>query len=270
MQQWRIENPQSLDVAGVQRLDVRLVGGRVDVVGVSDDAVGSAAHVEVTACDGPLEVSLVDGVLRIAHENLSWGGIFEWLGSGRKAHAVVSVSVPRTCPVQVGLVTADAVVSGIVSDSTAVKSVSGDVTIDGVRSRIVARTVSGALESRSLDGDLTFTTVSGDLTVAGGTSRSVTADSVSGDVTLDLDLLEGGQIRVKTVSGDLTLRLPADAGLVVNVQSTTGTLDSGFGGVAQSRKPGRCSMTGRIGTGAGALVAKTVSGDVTLLPRVHA
>ena len=38
MQEWRIESPRSLDLEGVQRLQVRLVGGSIDVVGRTEDA----------------------------------------------------------------------------------------------------------------------------------------------------------------------------------------------------------------------------------------
>ena len=344
MQQWRIETPTSLEVEGVTRLEVRLVGGRIHVVGgveasgAPQDVVprqafvehaapaalqdvaptqtftepaaptqtftepagptqtftepaapyastidapaasgplegqpagriaGGRARIEVTRLEGPLTVTLADGSLMISHERLTWAGILEWFG-GRRTKADVSVSVPTNCPVRIGVVDAEAVVSGIDADTTAVKSVSGDVTLDGVRSGIVARTVSGDLETRRLAGDLEFSTVSGDLTVVQGTTSRLRAESVSGDLTLDLDLAPGGRLDVKTISGDLTLRLPGDAGLVVQVTTTSGSLDSAFGGVATLKKPGQGTMSGQIGSGAGLLKAKSVSGDVTLLAR---
>ena len=48
MPQWRIETPQSLDLEGVQRLEVRMVAGNVDVVGRTEDAESGAAQVEVS------------------------------------------------------------------------------------------------------------------------------------------------------------------------------------------------------------------------------
>ena len=128
MQEWRVETPQSIDLEGVRRLEVRLVGGSVDVVGRTEDAESGAAQVEVTRVDGPLVVRLENGTLTVMHEKLSWGGILDWVG-GRRTHATVSVSVPVDCPVELGVVSADAVVSGIVADKTHVKSVSGDVTL---------------------------------------------------------------------------------------------------------------------------------------------
>lgn len=266
MQQWRIEQPQSLDLDGVRRLQIRMVAGMVDVVGRTEDAESGAAQVEVSEVAGPLVVTLENGTLTITHERLTWGGLLDWVG-GFKARAVVSVSVPADCPVELGVVSADAVVSGIDADRTAVKSVSGDVTLDGVRSDISAQTVSGDLESRQLSGTLSFTTVSGDLTIVRGSTDSVRAETVSGDLALDLDLEPGGRIDVSSVSGDVTVRMPGSVGLTVEVKTLSGSLDSAFDGVASERKPGSSKMRGQVGDGNGRLTAKTVSGDVTLLSR---
>ena len=278
MAQWRIDEPQSLDLTGVRRLDVRVVAGSVDVVGrpapaanpegsaangVADDG---AAHLEVTRVDGPLIVTLEGDTLTIAHERLSWGGLLDWVSTNRKASADVSISLPAGCPVELGVVSADAVVSGITSP-VKVKSVSGSVTLDGVRSDISAQTVSGDLEARGLSGSLHFTTVSGDLTVVDGTSGRVRAETVSGQVTLDLDIPADSSIDVSSVSGDLTVRLPGTAGLTVTAKTMSGGLDSAFEGLTTERKPGRISMQGQVGTGDGQLRAKTMSGDVTLLRR---
>lgn len=265
MAQWRIETPQSLDLEGVQRLNVRMVAGNIDVVGSSEGGDSGAAHVEVSQLEGPLLVTLEGDTLTIAHERLTWGGLFDWVGN-RKASAVVSVSVPAGCPVELGVVSADAVVSGITSD-TKVKSVSGDVILDGVRADISSQTVSGDLETRELTGRLRFTTVSGDLTVVNGSSGQVTAETVSGDVTLDLDVPSGGRLDLKSVSGDLTLRLPETAGMQVEVKTMSGSLDTAFAGMSTDKKPGKSGMRGQIGSGEGFLQAKTVSGDVTLLRR---
>ncbi len=269
MAQWQIEHPQTLDLEGVRRLEVRMVAGSVDVVGRTEDAASGAAQVEVSAVEGPLTVTLENGTLTIVHERLTWGGLLDWVG-GRKATATVSVSVPNTCPVELGVVSADAVVSGIDADTTAVKSVSGDVTLDGVRSDISAQTVSGDLESRQLAGALHFSTVSGDLTVVRGETSMVKAETVSGDLVLDLDLASGGRVEVATVSGDLTLRLPEDVGIAVDVKTMSGSLDSAFTGVQTERKPGKASLHGQVGDGSGHLSARTVSGDVTLLRRERA
>jgi hypothetical protein len=263
--QWRIDTPQSLDLEGVRRLNVRMVAGSIDVVGSSEAAATGGAHVEVSQVEGALTVTLEGDTLTIAHEKLTWSGLLDWVGNHR-ASAVVSVSVPDACPVELGVVSADAVVSGISAD-TKVKSVSGNVTLDGVNADISAQTVSGDLETRHLDGKLRFTTVSGDLTVVDGSSSQVKAETVSGDMTLDLDVSPGARLDLTSVSGDVTIRMPESAGLQVEVKTMSGSLDSAFGGVTREGKPGRSTLRGSVGSGDGFLQAKTVSGDVTLLRR---
>ena len=265
MTQWRIDTPQSIDLEGVRRLNVRMVAGSIDVVGSSEAASTGGAHVEVSKLEGAITVTLEGDTLTIAHERLTWGGLLEWVGN-QKASAVVSVSVPEACPIELGVVSADAVVSGITGD-TKVKSVSGDVTLDGLNADISAQTVSGDLETRHLEGKLHFTTVSGDLTVVAGSTSRVKAETVSGDMTLDLDVPPGGRLDLTSVSGDVTLRLPESASLQVEAKTMSGSLDSAFAGVTRDGKPGRSTLRGNVGSGEGFLQAKTVSGDVTLLRR---
>jgi hypothetical protein len=266
--QWRIDTPQSLDLEGVRHLNVRMVAGSIDVVGSSEAAGPGGAHIEVSQLDGALTVTLEGDTLTIAHEKLTWGGLLDWVGN-HKASAVVSVSVQNACPVELGVVSADAVVSGITAD-TKVKSVSGNVTLDGLNADISAQTVSGDLETRRVQGKLRFTTVSGDLTVVDGSSSQVKAETVSGDVTLDLDVAPGARLDLNSVSGDVTLRLPESAGLQVEAKTLSGSLDSAFAGVIREGKPGRATMRGSLGSGEGFLQAKTVSGDITLLRRASA
>jgi hypothetical protein len=266
--QWRIDTPQSLDLEGVRRLNVRMVAGNIDVVGSSEAADTGGAHIEVSVVDGALMVTLEGDTLTIAHERLTWSGLFDWVGNF-KSSAVVSVSIPDACPVELGVVSADAVVSGITAH-TKVKSVSGNVTLDGLNADISAQTVSGDLETRHLEGKLRFTTVSGDLTVVDGASSEVKAETVSGDMTLDLDMRPGARLDLSSVSGDVTLRLPESASLQVEAKTMSGSLDSAFAGVTRDGKPGRSTLRGCVGSGDGLLQAKTVSGDVTLLRRASA
>jgi hypothetical protein len=263
-QHWSVEEPTTLDVPGVRRLSLRVVSGEVDVVagpGVE------TARVEVHDLDGPpLRVTLDDdGTLSVVHDKLTWGGLLDWLTGPHKARAHVSVSVPADVDVQLGVVDADATVSGV-SGATSVKSVSGEVTLSGCSGEVTAQTVSGRLESQGLDGRLHFTSVSGDLTVVEGSADGLAAQTVSGDLVLDL-LAASGELALKTVSGDVTLRLPSEPSLDINAQSVSGRMTAGEYGLTDDSGPGRRRMRGAIGGGAARLSAKTVSGDVTLLSR---
>lgn len=260
-QRWRVDAaPHEISADGVSRLSVRLVAGRVDVVGTDDPT----ATVQVSEIVGrPVVVEVVDGRLSVHHEKLTWDGIFDWFNRS-ESRAVVSIAVPRDVACELGVVSAEAVVSGL-TGQTNVRSVSGDVTLDGIHANVNAKTVSGDLETRDLTGRLGFQTVSGDLTVVAGNGDEVRAETVSGQVTLDLTV--AGRVEVKSVSGDLTVRLAPSSGISVDVTSVSGRLESAFEGLERESKPGRASLRGAVGDGATAVRARSISGDVTLLRR---
>src|SRR5579859_2264821 len=263
MAQWTIEVPTSLDFDDVTGLRVRLIGGSVAVL-----ATDGTPSLDVSGIEGdPVTVTYEGGVLTVAHENLSWEGLLKWLRPQRHA-ATVTVSVPRKCAAQVGVVSATAVMSGI-SARASVKSVSGGITLDGVTGDVDANTVSGALEAQGVNGKLNFNTVSGDLTLADGWLERLDANAVSGDVTADIDLDPLGGMQVTTVSGEVTLRLPAEADAQVNLHSLSGDVRSEFPELKRTSAPASRSVSGSLGAGSGNVSVTTMSGRVILLRRAE-
>lgn len=261
MPRWIIDAPKTLEFDGVAALRVRVISGTVAVL-----ASDSAPAVDVARLSGqPLLISHEAGILTITYEDLSWEGLLGWLRPQRHS-AEVTVTVPRGCPTQLGVVNASAIVSGIAAHIS-VKSVSGDITLDGVSGKVDAKTVSGDLEARGLDGGVSFNSVSGDLTLAGGSVQDLDAKTVSGKVTADVDLRSDGGLRVTTVSGEVAVRLPADASAEVDLRSTSGRVRTGFEGLRTARSPGSNTVAGTLGAGAGRMTVATLSAPVTLLQR---
>jgi hypothetical protein len=245
----------------VTGLRVRLIAGSVAVL-----ATTGKPSLEVSSIEGdPLNVTYADGVLTVAHENLSWEGLLKWLRPQRHS-ATVTVSVPRKCAAQVGVVSATAVMSGMGARAS-VKSVSGGITLDGVTGDVDANTVSGAVEAQGINGKLNFNTVSGDLTLADGWLERLDVNGVSGDVTADLDLDPLGGMQVTTVSGEVVLRLPAEADARVNLHSVSGDVRSEFAELRRSSAPASRSVSGNLGAGSGQVSVTTMSGRVMLLRR---
>jgi hypothetical protein len=262
--QWTIEAPTSLDFDDVTGLRVRLIAGSVAVL-----ATDGKPSLDVSSIEGdPLTVTYEGGLLTITHENLTWEGLLKWLRPQRHS-ATVTVTVPRKCPTQVGVVSASAVMSGI-SSRASVKSVSGGITLDGITGDVDANTVSGALEAQGINGKLNFNTVSGDLTLADGWLERLDANAVSGDVTADIDLDPLGGMQVTTVSGQVTLRLPAEADARVNLHSMSGDVRSEFAELRRSSTPASRSVSGSLGAGSGHVSVTTMSGRVMLLRRKQA
>jgi Toastrack DUF4097 len=261
--EWSIGTPTSLEFDNVTGLRVRLIAGSVAVL-----ATTGKPTLEVSSIEGdPLTVSYENGVLTVAHENLSWEGLLKWLRPQRHS-ATVTLSVPRKCAAQVGVVSATAVMSGI-SARASVKSVSGGITLDGVTGDVDAHTVSGAVEAQGINGKLNFNTVSGDLTLADGWLERLDVNGVSGDVTADLDLDPLGGMQVTTVSGEVVLRLPAEADARVNLHSVSGDVRSEFAELRRSSAPASRSVSGSLGAGSGQVSVTTMSGRVMLLRRAE-
>lgn len=261
MPRWTIDSPRTIDLGDVAVLRVRLVSGSVAVLASQDTPT-----LDVASLAGqPLLVTHQAGIVTITYEDLRWDGLRGWLHP-RRHSADVTVTVPGTCPTQVGVVNAGAIVSGI-SAKMGAKSLSGDITLDGVVGNVNAKTVSGNLEARDIDGELAFNSLSGDLTLAGGTVRHLDARTASGRVTADVDLSDGGGLRVTTVSGDVAVRVPASCSARVQLRSTSGRLNSSFDGMGASRGPGPAVMSATIGSGSANLSVTSMTGDVTLLRR---
>ncbi|WP_206448333.1 DUF4097 family beta strand repeat-containing protein [Agrococcus sp. KRD186] len=259
-ERWTIGEGQSrvIDLDAVTALRVGIVGGSVDIVGHDEPT----ARVEVHRVEGrDLTVTLEQGRLSISHPKVSWDDVWESVKAlvGVRARVELSIVVPRQVALSLGQVNASALVTGL-------------------RSRASLSTVSGAIQVESHEGDLDLNTVSGDVEVSGGTGRlsvhgvsaSVTAsgalehigiDTVSGEVLLDVHGSPRG-ITANSVSGDVTVRLDAGQG----VRATTRTV-SGRGSVAGVAMPKRGGRESVDGANAFDFSASTVSGDVTIVQR---
>jgi Putative adhesin len=264
-----VSEPEKIVFDGaVDTLNVRIVGGAVNVVGIEE----GPARMEVTELDGPpLKVKVSGSTLTVAYEDLTWKGLLKWRERGGwKRHAVISLAVPQRTRVEVGVIGAEAVVSGI-TGPTSVQGVNGDTTLVGLTGPVTAKTVAGNVEAQSLSGDLRINTVSGDLTVVEGSGSEVRADSVSGNMVLDLDPSAGAHVRLTTVSGEIAIRIPEPGDADVDASTTSGHVScafeelhvSGWGDGSWAAK----RITGRIGSGAARLRATTVSGAIALLRR---
>ncbi|WP_029291312.1 DUF4097 family beta strand repeat-containing protein [Cellulomonas sp. HZM] len=258
---WVVSGPQIIEVEQVRALRVQLVGGRVDVV-AHDEPV---TRIEVHAVDGrPLEVGLDDGELRVGYVFTlgGWEGFVEKFRNFRdKDRADVHIAVPRDVAAKLGTVSADGLLAGVQEDAS-VSTVSGSLVTDGTRGKLGANTVSGEIVVRDHTGTLKLNTVSGDLS-ASGELTLVQANSVSGALTLDVTT-SSSSVSASTVSGDVTLRLPQDKGVRVQAQSVSGRLVLD-GQEYKGSRPGQRKIDLTSGDGACFVSAHTVSGHVTVL-----
>ncbi|MFE4688539.1 DUF4097 domain-containing protein [Streptomyces sp. NPDC056749] len=263
---WTVAEPRKLAFdEPVTALNVRIVDGAINVVGTDEPA----ARLEVSAIDGPpLIVTLVDGTLTVAYEDLPWQGLLTWLDRRTpRRRAAVSLAVPAGAAVEVGVIGAEVVVSGI-RGRTELRGISGNSTLVGLSGVVRAETVSGGLEAQAVTGNLRFQSVSGDLTVVEGAGTSVRAESVTGHMVLDLESSpKPTDIRLTSVSGEIAIRLPHPADAKVEANTASGTVSNAFEDLRVGGQWGAKKITGTLGAGTGKLKATTVSGSIALLRR---
>ncbi|MFD8571717.1 DUF4097 domain-containing protein [Streptomyces sp. NPDC057694] len=265
MPEWSVAEPQKLAFDDpVTALHVRIVDGTVNVVGTDE----GSARLEISDLKGPpLRVSQEGGTLSVAYDDLPWKGFLKWLDrKGWHRSAVVSLAVPTGTRVEVGVVGAAAVVSGM-AGRTEVKGVTGDTTLVGVTGPVRTSTVSGSVEAQAVTGDLRFNSVSGDLTVVEGSGSSVKADTVSGSMIVDLDPTGPTDVALTSVSGEIAIRIPHPADTEVEANTASGAVSNAFDGLRVAGQWGAHKISGRLGAGAGKLRATTVSGSIALLRR---
>jgi hypothetical protein len=263
MPSWTVDAPKRLDFDDVSALNVRLAAGSVAVL-ASDERPSMV----VSEIEGrPLQVSQEGGELTVSYESLSWDGLLGFL-KPRGDKVALTITVPADCPIQLGVLSASAIVSGLRSGA-AVKGMSGEVTLDGVAGKVEAETMSGEIAARDIDGEVRFRSMSGGLVLADGCLDRLQAYTMSGQIAADVTLRAGGDVHVSTMSGDVTLRLPEGSDAQVRLQSTSGAVRSEFETLRAAKAPASHTVSGNVGAGTGRVSVSTMSGSVTLLRRLR-
>lgn len=268
MPTWTVESPQRLTLdEPVERLDVYLIAGRLNVVGTD-----GPARIEITTVGRkPITVEHHDGRLSVRHDRVpKWPSVLWWfLQLGRRFRVDISIAVPARAEADLRLVDGSVIASGL-RESTHVDVTSGRVTLMGLGGRTMAKLVSGPVEALGVAGDLTMETISGELILADGAAERVYANTVSGAITCDLDNPRHSEIRLGTTSGSVTVRVREDSDLSVHLHTTSGRITSAFpqlgSGDGRSWSKDAQGVLGD-GTCAGKLWASTTSGSIALLSR---
>ncbi|GAA2981017.1 hypothetical protein JOD63_002699 [Microbacterium terrae] len=266
LEKWLIHPGETrvIDIETVRSLKIGLVGGQIDVI--AHDEPGARIEVHgVTVKD--LRIEVTGEAVEIDHPQLRWDNfleVFRNFGAGGPK-AEISVAVPRDVALNLGVVSASALVSGIRRDAS-VNTVSGDIIVDGLTGDLKVNAVSGDVQVRELVGAIGANSVSGDVAVTGSVHRAA-IDTVSGSTFVDTTGTVHS-VNLNTVSGNATVRL--DEGFPANYvfRSVSGKVQ--VDGVVRSGNGAgpTTNFTGSVGELSGTFAdvrANTVSGDVTVL-----
>lgn len=127
--------------------------------------------------------------------------------------------------------------------------------------------VSGDITARGMASDVDVNTVDGDIFVS--TSGRAWANTVSGDMEIEMGTTGNEDMDFHTVSGNITLWLPSSFAADVDFNSLSGDFDSDFD-IAITRQRSRFignQVEGTIGGGGIDLSVNTVSGDLRIRRR---
>jgi len=267
LEKWLVAPGQTkiIDIELVRKLKVGLIGGTVDIIGHDEPG----ARIEVRGVTGKdLKISMDGDRLEIDHPQLRWDNFIEVFASFRgTARAEVSISVPRDVALRFGVVSADALVSGLRNDAK-LSTVSGDLVVDDVEGDLELNAVNGEISVRNHVGALVVHTVSGDIMASGSISR-FTLDGVTSDVFLDLTGTPD-QIVTNSVSGSLTVRLEPDVAARYHLNTISGTLQLDDHTVSTAFGKGYEGSTGNLDGSWLDVRANSVSGDISVVRRESA
>lgn len=264
LERWLIAPGQTkvIDLELVRKLKVGLIGGKIDVIGHDEPG----ARVEVHSVTGKeLKVTLEGDSLEIDHPQLRWDNFIDVFASFRgTAKADISIMVPRSVMVKFGVVSADALISGLMTDAK-LSTVSGDIVVDGVMGDLEINGVNGEISVRNHTGAINAHTVSGELTASGDISR-FTHDAVSSDAFLDI---EGTPVLINTnsVSGNLTVRLGADVATRYRLNTVSGAIQLDDRTIKGTLGKGYEGSDGTLDGNWLELRANSVSGNISVVRR---
>ena len=268
-----IEENRPIDPAG--RVQVDNMAGSITLSG------WDKAEVEIRGELGErveeLEITESGGGLRIRVHNKD--------NQRRLDESHLRLQVPRGASIELESISADITVEGIQNDSIVlstvsgdsdvnaetlhleVESVSGDVSFAGNAPRLTVETVSGEIDVSGAEGEVRVTTVSGDLLLEGGIVSLGRFETVSGNLELSLEVSAGGKLSADSMSGDVTLLLPAAQQAEFIAQTYSGKLRSDFGEVSGGAEPSGRSLQFREGDNGASIRIESFSGDALLRKR---
>lgn len=204
---------------------------------------------------------------------------------GRGIESDLHVSIPAGSSLDVGTVSADIDVSGVLGYQK-LEAVSGDIDTDTDEADVSAGTVSGDVEVRgrgknaetrgtTVSGDVVFfdvagivagESVSGDVTINGGSFDRASFNTVNGDVEFTGALRDGGKLTAETVNGDVELDFEGEITGRFDIDTFNGDIDNCFG-----PKPERTSryapgqeLNFQEGDGDARITVSTMNGDISI------
>lgn len=259
-----LRSPSQQTFENVSQVKALMMGGSIRLVGSAD----RVAKLDVSEIDrSPLIVRQHDnGMLELTHGPLTAGRIMTGrLTRHRKHHAVVSLTVPADCELDLSGAMAGVSVSGF-SGPVRLFTSHSDQTLAHLSGPVDVTNFGGDVQAVAISGSLTIQTSSANIAIAGATG-SVRARSGSGTITIDARPKIGTDLQLHTMNGPVYAGLPKISDIKLHLESSSGKIYSQFDEVQPVTDERVTIAADTYGAPNSRLWVKTVSGDIALLQR---
>ena len=147
-----------------------------------------------------------------------------------------------------------------------IKSVSGEIEVSEAHGQGYYHSVSGSITLSDVSDELDIESVSGEIEISDAKVSLLRGTSVSGDVDVDAEMIEGAGLDFETISGSIRLRLSGEMGAKYDLETGSGSIRNRI----SDDRP-RTSKYSRdealrftLEGGTGEVIANTRSGDIVL------
>jgi DUF4097 and DUF4098 domain-containing protein YvlB len=266
------EIDESRDVQADGLIKIEILRGEIKIKGWSETRVQIKGELDELA-EG-LRFEVREGVTKIEVEmprkHVNWGD-----GSD------LIIYVPIRSRVAVKAVSTDIEVRDVLGGMQ-LRSIIGDIILENGQERMSIKTVSGSIETtntsgtvqansasgdigvRDHQGDLVIETLSGDIDIEARLVGHLRGASISGDVMIEAEFSQNVSAELTTVSGDIGVNIGEPLDLKFRVNSNSGDIGNGLSEDEVVNEFGMRSLQGQVGSGAGSLTVRSVSGAIEL------
>jgi hypothetical protein len=263
-----VDQVKTLLLSGVDRIEISVVSSDVSVTESADGSVTARLTGAVGASGAFTVPELVaetrggTAVFRVDYKRANV--VLGWYRDDLK----LEVAIPKGYrgALAVNAVSASIQVpEGRTFTTLDVGSVSGRIELGAfTANEFRAHSVSGDIQGSASAKSANLTTTSGDIAF-GGFTGDASVHSVSGSVDIAWRSFSG-QVEIGTTSGDVTLGIPAGSGFRLDAGSTSGRITTDHPVTVQGSTSGagRRSLEGDVGSGAGSVKVRTVSGSISI------
>ena len=138
-------------------------------------------------------------------------------------------------------------------------------------STVNVQTMQGNISIRNVRGSMVraYISLDGDIDLTGIRAAKVSAETKTGNVFFDAELLRGGIYNLKSAQGELNLRINAGSGftLTASAPRTRSINLGGFAAMGHFDWRDRRKVTGKVGDGGATLYTTNMRGTISVTPR---